>query len=315
MSFFAHWMETGASNCGMWNFAAGTWRRASMTARPKRAPRGGRRAKARSASRNAGYRSIRFGWIRRKGRCSCAAQSISGAEWISRSSMPSRRRARERMPASEPRISAQGMIAYVKDGQIWLVPLGEVEKPQQLVVRGRDVGQEWSPDGKQLAFMSARGDHSFIAVYDAAVKSIRYLAPRVDSDSHPKWSPDGKWIAFVRRPAATRDTPDGFFIAPDRPEPWAIWLADAATGSAHEIWRSTTTMEGSLPHMAADTGGGLIQWGAESRIVFASEQDGWQHLYSIPAAGGTPQLLTPGNCEAEQWAFSPEIGRASCREE
>ena len=207
---------------------------------------------------------------------------------------------------SSPRISAQGMIAYVKDGQIWLVPLGEVEKPQQLVVRGRDVGQEWSPDGKQLAFMSARGDHSFIAVYDVAVKSIRYLAPTVDSDSHPKWSPDGKWIAFVRRPAATRDTPDGFFIAPDRPEPWAIWLADAATGSAHEIWRSTTTMEGSLPHMAADTGGGLIQWGAESRIVFASEQDGWQHLYSIPAAGGTPQLLTPGNCEAEQWAFSPD---------
>ena len=44
---------------------------------------------------------------------------------------------------SSPRISAQGMIAYVKDGQIWLVPLGEVEKPQQLVVRGRDVGQEW----------------------------------------------------------------------------------------------------------------------------------------------------------------------------
>ena len=154
--------------------------------------------------------------------------------------------------------------------------------------------------------MSARGDHSFIAVYDVAVKSIRYLAPTVDSDSHPKWSPDGKWIAFVRRPAATRDTPDGFFIAPDRPEPWAIWLADAATGSAHEIWRSTTTMEGSLPHMAGDTGGGLIQWGAESRIVFASEQDGWQHLYSIPAAGGTPQLLTPGNCEAEQWAFSPD---------
>ena len=207
---------------------------------------------------------------------------------------------------SSPRISAQGMIAYVKDGQIWLVPLGEVEKPQQLVVRGRDVGQEWSPDGKQLAFMSARGDHSFIAVYDVAVKSIRYLAPTVDSDSHPKWSPDGKWIAFVRRPAATRDTPDGFFIAPDRPEPWAIWLADEATGSAHEIWRSTTTMEGSLPHMAGDTGGGLIQWGAESRIVFASEQDGWQHLYSIPAAGGTPQLLTPGNCEAEQWAFSPD---------
>src|SRR5881396_3614223 len=59
---------------------------------------------------------------------------------------------------SSPKISAQGMIAYVKDGQIWLAPVGGNDKPEQLVVRGRDVGQEWSPDGKQVAFMSARGD-------------------------------------------------------------------------------------------------------------------------------------------------------------
>src|SRR3989442_15465670 len=107
---------------------------------------------------------------------------------------------------SSPKISAQGMIAYVKDGQIWLAPLGEVEKPQQLVVRGRDVGQEWSPDGKQLAFMSARGDHSFIAVYDVAGEAICYPAPPGGSGFHPKRSPDGRGVGFVRRPAATGGT-------------------------------------------------------------------------------------------------------------
>jgi Tol biopolymer transport system component len=58
--------------------------------------------------------------------------------------------------------------------------------------------------------------------------------------------------------------------------------------------------------MANDTGGGVIHWGADNKIIFASEQDGWQHLYSLPVEGGTPKLLTPGNCEVEQWSFSSD---------
>ena len=207
---------------------------------------------------------------------------------------------------NSPEISLRGTLAYVKDGQIWLATLAGDEKPQQLVVRGRNSDPQWSPDGSKLAFTSARGDHSFIAVDDVGSKIIRYIAPSVDSDALPRWSPDGKRIAFVRRPARPRDAPEGFFIEPDRPAPWAIWLADTATLSAREIWHSTNTLEGSLPFMAVDTGGGLIQWSAENRIVFASEQDGWQHLYSIPGEGGAPQLLTPGSCEVEKWSFSPD---------
>ena len=58
--------------------------------------------------------------------------------------------------------------------------------------------------------------------------SVRFLSPSVDSDSTPRWSLDGKTIAFIRRPAKTRDHPEGFFIAPDEPEPWAIWIADVS---------------------------------------------------------------------------------------
>jgi dipeptidyl aminopeptidase/acylaminoacyl peptidase len=41
-------------------------------------------------------------------------------------------------------------------------------------------------------------------------------------------------------------------------------------------------------------------------LVIASEEDGWQHLYTLSFAGGAPKLLTPGNCEVEQWSFSPD---------
>jgi len=205
-----------------------------------------------------------------------------------------------------PKISARGTLAYLRDGQIWLAALDGTDKPTQLVVRGQNHSEQWSPDGARLAFVSSRGDHSFIGVYDVGSKNISFLAPSVDSDSDPSWSLDAKRIAFVRRPAEPRDTPQGYFIEPDRPHPWAIWIADIAGTTAHETWHSSTSPQGSFPYMADDTGGGVLNWAPDDRLIIASEEDGWQHLYSLSANGGTPKLLTPGDCEVEQWSFSPD---------
>src|SRR6266851_1561262 len=112
-----------------------------------------------------------------------------------------------------PQISPRGTIAYVKDGQIWLAPLDGGEKPQQLVVRGRNGGPRWSADGSRLLFVSARGDHAFIGVYVVAAKTVQFMAPSVDSDGDPVWSLAGRRIAFVRQPAEARDTPQGYFLA------------------------------------------------------------------------------------------------------
>jgi len=95
----------------------------------------------------------------------------------------------------------EGVIAYVRDGQIWIAPLDGGEKPKQLIVRGQNHSEEWSPEGSQLVFVSTRGDHGFIGLYDVDAKTVRFLAPSVDTDSDAVWSLDGKRIAFVRRPA------------------------------------------------------------------------------------------------------------------
>jgi dipeptidyl aminopeptidase/acylaminoacyl peptidase len=205
-------------------------------------------------------------------------------------------------------ISAKGVVAYARDGHLWIAALAGNEKPAEIVARGNNSDPQWSPDGQTLAFVSGRGDHSFIALHTPGAKSLRFIAPSVDRDSAPQWSPDGKRIAFVRRPAQQRDSPEGFFLEPDRPRPWAIWLADASdTGAAREIWHSGTKPDASYPGMAADTGGGPLHWADGNRLVIASEQDGWQHLYALSAAGSaSPQLLTPGNCEVEQWSFTPD---------
>jgi dipeptidyl aminopeptidase/acylaminoacyl peptidase len=205
-----------------------------------------------------------------------------------------------------PKISAKGVVAYVRDGQIWTAPLDGAEKPKQLIVRGQNHSEEWSPDGAQLLFASTRGDHSFIGVYDVSARTVRFLAPSVDTDSDPAWSLDGKRIAFVRRPAQPRDTPSGYFIQPDKPHPWAIWVADVASAKTNEVWHAGAAADDSYPFMAVDTGGGVLHWAADNRLLIASEQDGWQHLYSLSVSGGSPKLLTPGNCEVEQWSLAPD---------
>ncbi len=84
-----------------------------------------------------------------------------------------------------PKISTKGVIAYVRDGQIWIAPLDAGEKPRQLIVRGQNHSEEWSPDGSHLVFVSTRGDHSFIGMYDTAAQAVHFLAPSVDTDSDP----------------------------------------------------------------------------------------------------------------------------------
>ena len=84
-----------------------------------------------------------------------------------------------------PKISTRGTLAYLRDAQIWLAPLDGSDKPVQLVVRGQNHSEQWSPDGARLAFVSSRGDHSFIGVYDVASKSVSFLSPSVDTDSDP----------------------------------------------------------------------------------------------------------------------------------
>src|SRR5262249_36423131 len=65
-------------------------------------------------------------------------------------------------------------------------------------IRGEVESAAWSPDGTLLAFVSARGDHSFIGLFDPAQKRIRFLEPGIDRDVAPRWSPDGRAIAYLR---------------------------------------------------------------------------------------------------------------------
>jgi dipeptidyl aminopeptidase/acylaminoacyl peptidase len=167
-------------------------------------------------------------------------------------------------------------------------------------IRGDVASPAWSPDGSQLAFVSGRGDHSFIATYEAGTARLRFLDPSTDRDIEPRWSPDGKRIAYIRL-FNISDTPSA---DRERLLPWSIRVVDVSTGRGKEVWRSGNTSMDSFSRLPL--GENMLQWAASGRLVFASEKDGWAHLYSVPAAGGEESALTPGSYEVENVAWSPD---------
>ncbi|HSY91416.1 MAG TPA: prolyl oligopeptidase family serine peptidase [Candidatus Binatus sp.] len=191
-------------------------------------------------------------------------------------------------------------VVWSAKKKLWLASVDGKQQAKELAsVRGAAVQPKWSPDGKHVAFVSQREGHSFIAVYDFDGSDIRYLLPSVDKDSMPRWSPDGKSIVFVRTAGAEHKLP----LIPARPEPWSLWIADASTGTGRVLWRSGGRLEDSLPGLTED---GSLKFTADGRVVFASEQDGRNHLYSISAAGGEAQLLTPGDFDVEDVTLSAD---------
>ncbi len=198
-------------------------------------------------------------------------------------------------------ISPSGEFAvWSAKKQIWIAPISGKEKAKALTfARGNNSQPKWSPDGKRIAFVSDRGDHSFVVIYEFGRNSLRYVAPSADRDLSPRWSPDGSQLAFVRLVGKEMKQP----LIPQLPLPWSIWVHDIAADSGREIWRSGPGLDDSLPLLTEDTS---FQYAAKNRIVFSSEQDGWNHLYSVATSGGAAALLTPGKFETEDVALSAD---------
>ena len=191
-------------------------------------------------------------------------------------------------------------IVYVKNDQLWVSSIDGTKNPEKLFhSRGRNGSQVWSNNGKMVAFVSNRGDRSFIGLYSFESKNLRWLDPSFDRDFSPRWSNDNNEIVFIRRPGGAGKPSD---ILGARHVPWKIVKVNINSLDVTELWEAPKTLRGSLPRTH---GGTNLHW-AHNKIVFLSYQDGWPHLYSIPENGGDELLLTPGEFMCEYIKLSPD---------
>ena len=224
-------------------------------------------------------------------------EGVSQALWLVRPGEKPQRLGEGNSPAISPK---GDRVVFLFKNEIWSAALSGSEKAAQLIhARGNCASLRWSPDGSKLAFESSRSNHSYIGVYDLATKTLRYLDPSVDLDDSPVWSPDGSQIAFIRIPSSH----EIFAFGPKRvAQPWSIHVASVSDGHTRGIWKADTGPGSAFHGIVAND---QLFWGAEDRIVFPWEKDGWTHLYSIAAQGGTASALTPGAFEVEHVSFTP----------
>lgn len=129
-----------------------------------------------------------------------------------------------------------------------------------------DFHPEFSPDGKRIAFSSARSSGiNEIWVANADGSNPSQLTASTGPSVAPRWSPDGRWLAFSTRAAGNQ---------------WDVAVVDPSGGPLKMI----------VQHPADDS---VSSWSRDGKwIYFSSNRGGGQEIYRVPAAGGEPVQIT-----------------------
>jgi dipeptidyl aminopeptidase/acylaminoacyl peptidase len=187
-------------------------------------------------------------------------------------------------------------IIFSKGGQLFTSGLEPNASPKPLFsARGTNSSVKFSPDGSEVVFTSDRDDHSFIGIYSLIKKTIRWVAPDVAHDALPVWSPDGKNIVYVRT-AGTKISEKINYLGGN---PFSIWVANATTCAARQVWKSPGNDGGFAQGYPVPP----LAWTAANRILFFSEHTGWNHVFSMNPDGGDLKDITPGDGEVESFAL------------
>lgn len=137
----------------------------------------------------------------------------------------------------------------------------------------------WSPDGRQIAYMTYADNHAQIVVQSAAGGSRRVVVQSDTTSSAPSWSPNGSQLAISRA---------------DKNGNMDIYTVDLGSGAQHRLTNSN----------AIDTEPTFSPDGRS--IYFTSDRGGSPQVYRMSASGGNVQRAVVGGSYSSNSQISPD---------
>ncbi len=161
-------------------------------------------------------------------------------------------------------------IAYVTKGDqrysLWVADAdGEGAQPA-LASPEPIISPSWSPDGRQLAYVSFESRKPVVYVHDVASGKRRLVANFRGSNSAPAWAPDGRSLAVT----LSRDGGS------------QLYTLDVSTVGAEPRRLTQSSSIDTEPIFSHDG----------KHIYFVSDRGGSPQIYRMPAAGGNPERVT-----------------------
>jgi dipeptidyl aminopeptidase/acylaminoacyl peptidase len=168
-------------------------------------------------------------------------------------------------------------VTDVESGKTVDVTPGDFDSPPYFQ---EDAGVAFSPDGREIAFVSNREGkdreawttNNDVWIVPVTGGPAKKLTTNAAADVSPVFSPDGKtiYVRAQRRPGFESDR-------------WYIDAYDRATGTKKTLFES--------PDLSADS----ITLSKDGKtIYFGAQQEGREHLFSVAASGGTPKRIVEG---------------------
>jgi len=150
----------------------------------------------------------------------------------------------------------------------------------QTIVSSRDpiMSPAWSPNGRQLAYVSFEDRRTAIYLQELATGRRERIAGFKGINGSPAWSPDGRSLAMTLSKGGNPD----------------IYVLDLASRNLRQI----------TDHFAIDT---EPAWSPDgSHIIFTSNRGGNPQIYRIPATGGAATRVTFENDYNGRASYAPD---------
>ena len=165
---------------------------------------------------------------------------------------------------------------------IWIVPTDGSGEPKRITKDAMELDDyrffpSWSPDSKQIAYYSFKGDYweDDIWVVDVATGKERQVSHNLMAMSAPVWSPDGSTIAL---------------FANDKKEYWYedlqyIYLIDPKTGVDKKLEMQVHATDLLFNH--------TVTWSGDGKELFFPYQERSEvELWRVPSVGGVATRVT-----------------------